>query len=167
MAREGELADRIEKILDRIHTELQSVEGRLRDNQAGYPMQGLVCMLCGRTHPDTARKCHNCNNRNLIDKYCTSDSRVAEYFAALRKSRLWPSLEAFQNFSVDEIASLISQARWAPGHSCRTASCPLISQLDRLNKSVSRIIGEVEGIDLYPLHQTPDTTTVTKNASYA
>ncbi|PLB45999.1 hypothetical protein P170DRAFT_512599 [Aspergillus steynii IBT 23096] len=146
-----ELADRIEKLLDRIHIELQSVEGRLRDNQAGYLMQGLLCVLCGRTHPDTARKCHHCKNNNLIDKYCTSDSRIAEYFAALRKSRLWPSLEAFQNSSADEIASFISQIRRALRHSCHTISCPLESELDRLTKSANEIIGEVRGIDLNPL----------------
>lgn len=39
-------------------------------------------------------------------------------------------------------------------------SCPLICELDRTVRVESGIIDEVIGIDLYPLHQTPDTTTV-------
>jgi ribosomal protein L40E len=75
----GELADRIEKLLHQIHAELQSVEGRLRDNKKCYIMQSLVCMCCGRTHPISARKCHPCSNINLLVKYCTSDYRIAEF----------------------------------------------------------------------------------------
>lgn len=59
-----ELADRIEKLLHQIHAELQSVEGRLRDNKKCYVMQSLVCMCCGRTHPSSARKCHPCSISN-------------------------------------------------------------------------------------------------------
>lgn len=150
----GALAYRIEKLLDQIHAELHSVEGLLRRNQRGYEMQGLVCMCCGRTHPSAARKCHPCSNRILYDKYCTSDYRVAEYFAALRESNLWPSLEPFQNCSADEIALRISRIRVNLRHSCQATSCPLDSELNMLVGEANMITGSVKGLDLFPLHQT-------------
>ncbi|KAB8235721.1 uncharacterized protein BDW43DRAFT_269478 [Aspergillus alliaceus] len=152
----SDLANGIEKVLYQIHEELQSVEGRLRADQRCHAMQGRICMICGRTHPISARKCHPCGNSDLYIKHCTSDYRVAEYFNALRKSSLWPSLEPFQNCSAEEIALYISHTKSFLRHSCEAeSSCPLHLEFDLLLKRVNGILGRVKGLSLYPLHGTP------------
>ncbi|KAE8371688.1 hypothetical protein BDV26DRAFT_286588 [Aspergillus bertholletiae] len=148
---ENELVNRIEKLLCHIHTELQSVENYLRNDQWGYIMDGKVCMNCGRTLPDTAKRCRPCSSSDLRVKYCTGDSRIADYFAVLRKSRLWPSMEYFHSCSATEITLRISQTKAALRHSCQAVSCPLELELDELVRNVNGIIGKVKGLELYPL----------------
>ncbi|KAE8334735.1 hypothetical protein BDV24DRAFT_145307 [Aspergillus arachidicola] len=80
------LADQIETLLVQIHIELQFVEAYLRNNQACYVMQGVICIECGKAHPVSVRKCYSYNNNDLLTKYCTGDSRIGDYFAVLRKS---------------------------------------------------------------------------------
>ena len=85
-----DLIDGIERLLEYLHSEVQSVENLLRNCRACYEIQGLDCFLCGRSHPAQAKKCHPCNNAELHSKHCTVDSRVAGYFATLRQAELWP-----------------------------------------------------------------------------
>ncbi|KAE8359907.1 hypothetical protein BDV27DRAFT_168241 [Aspergillus caelatus] len=151
-AMKNKLMDRIEKLLSKIHTELQAVEVLLRKSQKYYIMDGMVCANCARTHPVGARKCHPCKNSDLITKYCSSDSRIAEYFATLGKANLWPSVEPFQSCSATEIALRISQSAQILRHSCQAPECPLQSELDMLVRKINGAIGSVKGLGLYPLH---------------
>ncbi|KAK6823342.1 hypothetical protein RU639_005902 [Aspergillus parasiticus] len=146
------LVNRIERLLYKMHLELQDVEERLRNNQTCYEMEGLICMSCGRTLPGAARKCHPCKNSNLLNKYCISDSRIADYFAVLRKASLWPSIEPFQSCSTTEISLRISQAIVLLKHSCQASYCPLEAELDMLARKVTAILRKIKGLDLYPLH---------------
>ncbi|PIG80777.1 hypothetical protein AARAC_010661 [Aspergillus arachidicola] len=145
------LVDRIEGLLYKMHLELQDVEERLRNNQRCYVMDGLICADCGRTLPSEARQCRPCKNTDLIAKYCSSDRRIAEYFAALKTARLWPSVEPFRSCSAAEIASRISQAKLFLRHSCQASYCPLKSELDKLVMRVTDINRNIKGLDLYPL----------------
>ncbi|OJJ29582.1 hypothetical protein ASPWEDRAFT_55552 [Aspergillus wentii DTO 134E9] len=127
----GDLADRIEKLQQEIAYELQSIEGSLRDNRQGYEMQGQVCVRCGRTYPISAGKCHSCRNSQLYVKHCTTAYRIAEYFSALRKSELWPSVQPFRICSAETIALRISRAKANLGHNCAAGNiCPLELELD-------------------------------------
>ncbi|PLN78367.1 hypothetical protein BDW42DRAFT_175095 [Aspergillus taichungensis] len=147
-----ELTSRIQQLLCKLQEEIHTMEGVLRNKQTFYYMQQLLCTICGRTHPSSARKCHSCDNSDLLKKYCTSELRIAEYFALLERSGLWPSVEPFQRCSADEIVSLISKIKVHLRHSCEAVSCPLQSVLNMLLNCVNRLVGTVTGLDLYPLH---------------
>ncbi|OGM44094.1 hypothetical protein ABOM_007322 [Aspergillus bombycis] len=156
-ATKGDLADHIENLQQEIMHELQSLEGSLRNNQRGFEMQGLVCVRCGRTYPNSAGRCHACRNQQLCVKYCTADYRVAEYFSALRKSELWPSVQPFRICSAETIALRISGAKATLGHSCGAGNaCPLEMELDMLARKVNTILQKVKGFELYPLYQKDD-----------
>ena len=135
------------------------MEGVLRNKQTCYYMELLLCTICGRCHPGTARKCHSCVNSDLLKRYCTSEFRIAEYFSLLGKSGLWPSVEPFQRNSATEIVSLISKIKMHLKHTCEATSCPLPSVLNMLLSCVNRIVGTVTGLDLYPLHGESGTET--------
>jgi len=70
---------------------MEIVEWKLRLTTTSHTMWRIVCLECNRTHPDTAKRCHPCNNANLSVMYCTFEARIAEYFATLRACGLWPS----------------------------------------------------------------------------
>jgi hypothetical protein len=117
-------------------------------------MSGLVCMSCGRIHPDTAKKCHPCNNTELIDRHCTSDYRVAEYFAILRRCELWPSLNPFTTCALSDITFRIKCAQTDHKHQCGArADCPLRRELDGLVDRVQRTLKDIKRI---PLQEAPD-----------
>lgn len=109
-----DLIDGIERLLEYLHSEVQSVENLLRNCRACYEIQGLDCFLCGRLHPAQAKKCHPCNNAELHSKHCTVDSRVAGYFVALRQAELWPTVVPFRKYSVSDLAFRISCANNRP-----------------------------------------------------
>lgn len=144
--------DRIETLLNQIHVELQAVEHLLRSNQTCYATGGLVCTNCGRTPPSGARQCRPCKNTDLITKYCNSDSRIADYFAALTTARLWSSVEPFPSCSAAEIASRISQAKEFLRHSCQASAGPLKPELNMLVMRVTGIKHNTKGLDLYSLY---------------
>ncbi|PYH28304.1 uncharacterized protein BO87DRAFT_322528, partial [Aspergillus neoniger CBS 115656] len=147
-----DLAGRIEVLQQKILCEMQSVEESLKDNQRGYEMQGLVCVRCGRTHPVSAGKCHACRNDQLYTKHCTGEHRVAEYFSALRKSELWPSVHPFRTCSAETIALRISRAKVNLRHNCGAGNvCPLELELDMLAQKVDMILRKLKGFKLYPL----------------
>lgn len=146
----------MEKSLCQIHGELQNVERFLSDNQASYMFDVKVCMTCGETYASSSSP-YSYHGSKLIPNYCTTEHRIAKYFAVLRESGLWPSLEPFQSCSAEEIASRITLARdRVKGHNCQGGHCPLKQGLGNLVKRVNMIIGEVKGLPLYPLH--PEST---------
>lgn len=129
--------------------ELQSTESILRDLKRGYAMVGLLCMDCERVHPDTARKCHHCNNADLQSRQCTSDFRVAEYFAVLRRSELWPAIEPFTSCTLSDIALRFQNAQKDKKHQCDAISdCPLKTQVDALCRRVHLILERMKGISI-------------------
>lgn len=141
-----------------MHYELQSVESSLRDIARGYPIRKLVCMGCGRTHPNLAKQCHPCHNNDLIPKYCTTQYRVAEYFEALRRAELWPSLEPFRSFAASDLAFRVACAKTDLRHDCAAGTwCPLKLELEALDKRIHAILDGVTGLDLCSLHQDPVT----------
>lgn len=136
-------------LLDQLHQEVQSVEDRLRQAAAGYKIGGRICLICERQLPDAAKKCRPCHNADLHKVYCTSQSRVTEYFAILKKNGLWPSVEPFQRRCVSELASRISSIEKEHGHQCEAGpSCPLQRELESLSKRVWRIVTNINGITI-------------------
>ena len=130
-----DLVSRIEGLLKVMRCDLESIEGSLKNYSVGYVIQGLVCMSCERTHPALAKKCHPCHNNELFVKYCTTDHRVAEYFAALRKAELWPSLNPFQTFAASDLAFPMACAKNDLRYNCAAGySCPLQLELAALER---------------------------------
>ncbi len=140
---------RIKLMQKELHLQLQSAEGRLRKNRKIYPILGLFCPDCGRTHPSEAKICHRCNNRTLHDKHCTVELRVAELFAVLRDVKLWPFISPFDACSVSDLVTRFACARLDLKHSCEAAiSCPLATLLDALSVEAKGLQEEMKGICL-------------------
>jgi hypothetical protein len=143
------LTARVSQILDKLHRELQSVEGRLRHQERGYEMGGRLCMSCGRRLPATAKQCRPCYNSTPQDEYCTNQTRIAEYFAVLRRSGLWPSLGPFQKCTISELANRFSRAKDDQQHQCSAGvDCPLRRALEGLSESVDQIVKDIRGVSL-------------------
>ncbi|KAK5994309.1 hypothetical protein PT974_04782 [Cladobotryum mycophilum] len=143
------LSLRIQNSLDDMHQELQRVEEKLRENHHGYSMPGVMCMNCGRTHPDNAKKCHPCNNTVLYEKHCTSEYRVADYFAILKRAGLWPSIVPFKKFSATSIALMLTSARIEHKHQCEAEEvCPLRRELERVDGRVTGVLIGMEGLHI-------------------
>jgi hypothetical protein len=141
--------ERICNSLKEMQERLESVETWLRKTKRCYVMQNLSCVDCGRVLPMEAKKCHPCHNETLEQKYCTMETRVAEYFDILRKCELWPSIRPFQCCSVSDIAFRFACAKRDLKHDCAMASqCPLRLAVDDLNNAVHRIEGKVHGLCL-------------------
>ncbi|PVH91051.1 hypothetical protein DM02DRAFT_546556 [Periconia macrospinosa] len=140
---------RVKRTLDNLQMELQNVELSLRYSIRGYEIPQRMCMLCGRTLPEVAKKCHPCYNSDLLVKYCTSETRIAEYFAILRKVELWPTVQPFGNSSVADIVSRIARAQSDLKHDCTAdSSCPLIVHMDTLTGKARRIEKGIIGLCL-------------------
>jgi ribosomal protein L40E len=129
--------------------ELQSTESLLREYRRCYETSQLICVLCGRTLPGQAKKCHLCRNSNLFPRYCTSESRIAELFAVLRKVELWPTAVPFKTYSISNITSRFTSAKAELKHSCAAGnSCPLLMNLEALLGRVSRVRKRIVGLCL-------------------
>jgi hypothetical protein len=110
-------------------------------------MTGLLCKDCGRIHPDTAKKCRPCSNVELLSRCCTSDFRVAEYFAVLRRCGLWPSIDPFTTFALLDVASRFQRAQIDHRHQCGAReTCPLRRELELLSGRVQQILEDMEEI---------------------
>lgn len=143
------LTGRVSQILHRLHRELQSVEGLLRGQVKGYEMTDRLCMGCGRRLPATAKKCHPCYNESLQQEHCTNQTRIAEYFAVLGRSELWPSVAPFQKCTISELANRFARAKDDRQHQCDAGlDCPLQNELERLSEKVDRIIENIKGVPL-------------------
>ena len=139
------------KIAANLHSALQAVEAALRELKTGYEMQFLICMNCGRTPPIEAKKCHPCNNVVLFQKHCTSEIRIAEYFAILTQNELWPSITPFESCSITDLAFRFECTRRDLKHSCAAGGnrCPLEVQLKALGRKVLHIQSSITGLCLH------------------
>ncbi|KAF2007595.1 hypothetical protein P154DRAFT_593126 [Amniculicola lignicola CBS 123094] len=140
---------RIKRTLDKLESKLQSVESSLRNSSRCYDTSQLFCIDCGRTLPGQAKKCHPCNNTTLPQKYCTSETRISDYFAVLRKVELWPTTVRFGIYSISDTAVRFTCAKAELKHSCSAGtSCPLLLNLNSLLERVDRIKRDMEGFCL-------------------
>jgi hypothetical protein len=139
----------VKRTLDTLEIELQSTESLLREHRRCYETSQLVCVLCGRTLPGVAKKCHLCRNSHLFPRYCTSESRVAELFAVLRKVELWPTAVPFKTCSISNTTSRSTCAKAELKHSCAGSnSCPLFINFEALLGRVSRVQKRIVGLCL-------------------
>lgn len=144
------ISSRIGRISAMLHAELQSTETLLRQHQTCHIVQNLFCTSCGRSLPLNAKKCHPCSNTELAQRYCTSETRVSDYFAIMRRCELWPSIGPFQSCSISELASRFEFTKFDTKHSCEAASrCPLQVRLEELCGRVRRIKDNMTGFCLY------------------
>ena len=96
-----------------------------------------------------AKKCHPCNNALLHQKHCTSDTRIAEYFAILAQEELWPSVMPFNLYSVSDLVIRFDCTASDLRHSCAAGSrCPLETGLRDLSNKAHRIQGNTRGLCL-------------------
>jgi hypothetical protein len=153
----GGMTIRIKRILNKLEAELQSIELSLRNSSRCYDTLQLFCINCGRTLPGQAKKCHPCSNTELPHKYCTSETRIADYFAVLRKVELWPTAKPFGTCSVSDTVTQFTCAKTDLKHSCAAGtSCPLVINLDSLSERVNRIRRNVNGFCLRCIREEDD-----------
>jgi hypothetical protein len=139
----------VKRTLNTLEIELQSTESLLREYRGCYETSHLICVLCGRTLPGQAKKCHLCRNSRLFPRYCTSESRVAELFAIFRKVELWPTAVRFKTYSISNITSRFTCAKAELKHSCAAGnSCPLLMNFEALLGRVSRVQRRIVGLCL-------------------
>ncbi|KAI9147645.1 Efflux pump himE [Paramyrothecium foliicola] len=144
-----ELSERMSAVRAILHEDMQATEGRLREEKAGYLMETVFCIHCGRNHPGTAKKCHPCNNPDLYSRFCTSDLRVSEYFSILRRCELWPSMAPLRERSLSEIGFQFECATKDHKHKCGAREgCPLLYELEYLYVKVERALKNIQGLTL-------------------
>jgi hypothetical protein len=111
-----------------------------------YLLGGLMCLICGRTHPDSARGCHACRNQDLYAKICTPAYRIGEYLIALKAAALWPPSEVSRTCSVMEFAARVASVKSSLQHRCGAGKlCPLELGVELLNTKVQRTIASIMG----------------------
>ncbi|KAK2005401.1 hypothetical protein LZ32DRAFT_546112, partial [Colletotrichum eremochloae] len=136
-------------ILTRLHEEVQSSVGNLQGNTRAFAKYQLLCSFCSRMHPGGSKQCHPCKNKGLLDTWCTSQTRVAEYLEFLCKNKLWPSITPFLSCSVTEITSRLAGLNVERRHRCEGGSdCPLKVELNGLRGRTRRIVESVSGVRL-------------------
>jgi hypothetical protein len=124
---------RIQRVLDELEAIVQDMESALRVSSEVYATRQLLCTVCGRSLPCEAKKCHPCHNTDLQGRFCTKETRVAEYFEILRKAELWPTVASFVECSVSDVSLRFTRARKDAKHVCEASySCPLLMTLDLL-----------------------------------
>jgi hypothetical protein len=145
---------RIKKTLYLLEIELQSTETLLREHRRCHQTSQLMCVLCGRTLPEVAKKCHLCRNSILVPRHCTSETRIAEYFAVLRKAELWPTAKLFREWPISDIASRFISAKADLKHSCTGgSSCPLLTSMESLIARVDGVQKSITGLCLACVRQ--------------
>lgn len=129
----------IKRTLHKLETELKEIESPLRLSLHCYEMAHRMWTQCGRTFPEVAMKCHPCCNTDLSVKFCTNETRVANYFAKLQQVGLWPTVEPFRRFSVSSITSRLYRAQQNLKHTCMADTfCPLRIHLSDLVERVKQ-----------------------------
>lgn len=135
-----------------IQEELQNAENSLREQRRPFEMIEWFCMRCGAVYPAALARCSfpRCHGEDIVNKgYCTSNDRVAEYFAALRRCDLWPTIKPFATLPLAQIAARVAGAEDEAGtrHHCGGgAHCPLRRELRRIDERVQGIIGSLRRI---------------------
>ncbi|KAH8728860.1 hypothetical protein GQ44DRAFT_747278 [Phaeosphaeriaceae sp. PMI808] len=126
---------RIKRTLGELEAELQRVELLLRQSSKCYETSQLFCIECGRILPGQAKMCHPCHNSELPPRYCTSETRIAEYFAVLRKVELWPTATPFRMCSILDTTFRFICAKADLKHSCTGGTyCPLLENPEYTSK---------------------------------
>lgn len=141
---------KIKTLSNSIRCRIEDVDAVLKSQTWMYTMSQMECILCGRAHPAGAKRCRPCNNNtDLRQRYCSSDTRVADYIAILRQQQLWGNAKPLETLSATELVSRVSQAQTLPRHYCNAGrGCPLIMQLHDLASDVCRIRDDVTGLSI-------------------
>ncbi|KAK3906043.1 hypothetical protein C8A05DRAFT_12187 [Staphylotrichum tortipilum] len=144
------LMGQVSQTLDKMHEELQLVEASLQLENRGSRTGCRLCQNCGRRLPPAAKKCSSClNSSGLQVSYCTCQTRVAEYFAVLRRCNLWPSVRPFKECTISELANRFARAEDDRLHRCNAGrDCALRKALERLSERVDKIVSDVAGVSL-------------------
>ena len=112
-------------------------------------MPGHNCMSCGRDLPAEAKQCRRCGTTELFKNACTSEYRVAEYFAILKRFELWPSIDPFTTKSLSDIMHHFECAEMDHNHQCgANEGCPLLHELVHLYHLTLEALDDIEGISL-------------------
>jgi ribosomal protein L40E len=136
--------------MDQIRSHVESMVEFHQGLENAYLLNGLICLICGTTHPDTAKKCHACKNEDLYSKICTPAHRIGEYFTALWSAGLWPPSEASRACSITEYATRIASLKFSLKHRCEVGKlCPLELGLELLNVKVQTTISSITGCALH------------------
>lgn len=124
----------------------------IRANKIMYAMKYMECMICGRRHPQDAKKCHTCGNGQLRRQYCTSELRVSEYIAQLRRVKLWGHYEPRQSLSVYRLVRRVERDYSDAKHLCAGGrDYPLKTQLASVTVSLRRFRDDCRGFDIREL----------------
>ncbi|KAF2803433.1 uncharacterized protein BDZ99DRAFT_453758 [Mytilinidion resinicola] len=130
------------------HIEVSAIAIRA-DFQTGA-ITACITRTLRKFEAELQAKCHPCHNTALSPKYCTSETRIAEYFAILRKVELWPTAKPFGVCSVSDIVFRFTCAKADLKHSCAAGTgCPLLTNLDALSRRVDRIFRDTTGLCLH------------------
>ena len=74
---------------------------------------------------------------------------MAEYFAILRRSELWPSTQPFTRHALSDIELQFKNAQTDCKHQCGAGDgCPLRRELNRLSERVQRVLEDMGVISL-------------------
>ena len=134
---------------EELQVAIEEKEEFLRDCKFSYAMGGKFCGNCWRRLPGNAKKCRPCNNSEFHPEWCSQESRIAYYFAALRQAGLWPLSQALSNWSVRILCDCLSEMSETLRHSCAAGDgCPLKEEVENLAIFASEIQGRVRGLCL-------------------
>lgn len=137
-----------------LQSKMETVETSLQEHGFGYRMDGQICGWCGFGHSSDAKECIYCRKAELLPEYCSRESRIAQYFSALRYAELWPFSEALRNSSISDITSRICRAVEKGRHDCAAKrECPLKWRLRDLSDVFFKVREDVSGFCLRCLKQ--------------
>ncbi|KAJ6192209.1 hypothetical protein J3E72DRAFT_204462, partial [Bipolaris maydis] len=148
---------RIQRVLNELEAVLQCMERIIRDDSRCYNTWKLLCTECGRNLPGEAKRCHPCQNTQLLAVYCTGQTRVAQYFDVLRAVELWPTVGYFAASSVSQISLRFTSARESVKHACEGGSyCPLLRTLSLISERAKEAQDWVNGLCLQCVREGED-----------
>ena len=145
----AELLKYVDDITHEVKKKIEGVESSLRQKSNMYPMHQMECIRCGRRHPQSAKKCHPCNNDNLRQRYCADETRIADFCLILREACLFGVEERFDSLSVASIIERLSFTSKTLKHSCDAEdNCPLKLEFWNLLKDISELQDNASGMQL-------------------
>lgn len=121
--------------LGRLRTTILSVDKTLQQRSKGYNIRNqLICPQCDIVFTDGKKKKECACGKFAIERCCTVELRVAEYFALLRQHGLYPPEEPFSTLSVRQVCDKIEDMVLHNNHRCDGHyTCPLVVALDKLS----------------------------------
>lgn len=112
-------------------------------------MPYMECPLCGRKHPQDAKKCHPCSNTQLRQRFCSEETRVADFILALRQVWLFGVDDDFHSLSINDLVTRIASVSRDSKHVCAAdVSCPLKKELHDLSRACHEIRDNAKGMSL-------------------